>query len=133
MSGYWSEKYQLGILAHFLKEKGIRYTTEARLYSIPIDVLGLQRGQTIAIEMKSRDIGRGLKQAERNRSLVDYSFLSVWEEHATETLVERMEGSKIGLLSVGSDVKCLSPPAECDASEHAKKRAEERVLENVRK
>jgi len=131
MSGYWTEKYQLGILAHFLKEKGIQYATEARLYSIPIDVLCLQRGRTIAIELKSRDVGRGLKQAERNCAFVDYSFLSVWEEHASETLIDRMEGTNIGLLSIGSNVKCLSPPKECNASRHAKRRAKDRVRENV--
>ncbi|SDM50600.1 hypothetical protein SAMN04487949_1891 [Halogranum gelatinilyticum] len=130
---YWSEKYQLGIVADYLREEGYQFATEARLYSIPIDIVALQGNTTVAVELKSRDFKRGINQAERNTSVVDFSYLSVWEENITDDLVSRIDDSPIGLLSVGTHVKCLSPPVRNDPSTHAKSRVQEYVRNHVRK
>jgi len=131
MGRYWSEKYQLGILTEFLKQKGIQYSTEATIYSLRVDLVGVQRDRTLAIEMKSKDFQRGIKQAERNQSFVDYSFLSMWEENIPQDAVSQLENSNIGLLSINSNVQCLSSPSICNSSDHAKDRVKQQVIEDV--
>lgn len=128
---YWSEKYQLGILTDFLRKKGIQYITEASAYSVRMDLACVQRDTTFSIELKSRDFGRGISQAERNCTMVDYSFLSVYEEQVTENLVERVDSLPIGLLSVDNRVKCLSPPDKNKPSNYARSRVRELVLKDV--
>lgn len=126
---YWTEKYQLGIVTDFLREKGIEYATEVPIYSKRIDVIGLQRNQILAIELKSQDFKQGIQQAERNSKLVDYSFLCVWSEGVTEHLIERVDKLDIGLFAVNNQVKCLSPPANNEPSPNAKAVVEDQ-LEN---
>lgn len=130
MPKYISEKYQLGIVTHFLREEGIEYTTEASIYSSQIDIIGLKRESTIAIELKSKDVTRGISQAERNCHLVDYSFLAMWEENISENTIDRISDSTIGLLSVGDKVQCLSPPTLCEANKYAKSRVKKCVLDD---
>jgi len=130
---YWPEKYQLGIIKEYLREENIEFETEATLYSIPVDVLGFDGSDTYAIEMKTKDFGRGIRQAQRNTSFVDFSYLAVWEEKATKDLKKRIESLDIGLLSVGVKVKCLSTPLQNDPSDHAREVVIERVADNVRK
>lgn len=131
MSDYISEKYQLGIVAHFLREKGIKFTTEASIYSTRIDILGIQRDTTLAIELKSQDVGRGIRQAKRNCLLVNYSFLSMWANDITNETIDRVADSPIGLLSIDDGVKCLSPPTKCDSNVHAKRRARNSVFNDI--
>lgn len=133
MNGYWSEKYQLGIVTHYLRERNISYSTEANLYSIPIDIIGTRNNTTYSIELKTRDFKRGINQAERNTSFVDYSYLSVWDEFVTDGLINRVETSPIGLFAVASGVKCLSTPKRNNPSNYAKSKVKERVVGNVRK
>jgi hypothetical protein len=130
---YWPEKYQLGIVKEYLHEKGVDYTTEATLYSIPVDILGFDGNDTYAIELKTQDFGRGIRQAQRNTSFTDYSYMAVWEENISEKLLDRMEELDIGLLSVGVGVKCLSSPIQNQPNNHAREIVIERVSDNVRK
>lgn len=129
---YWPEKYQLGIVKEHLRQKGIDLTTEATLYSIPVDILGFDGSHTYAIELKTKDFGRGIRQAQRNASFADYSYLAVWEEKVTSDLLNRVESFEIGLLSVGVDVECLSTPLQNTPSDHAREIVKERVADNVR-
>jgi len=128
---YWSEKYQLGILTDFLRQKNIQYITEASAYSVRMDLACVKRDTALSIELKSQDFGRGISQAERNCTMVDYSFLSVYDELVTENLIERVDSLPIGLLSVDNRVKCLSPPKRNDPSNYARSRVRELVLNNV--
>ncbi|OIB58043.1 hypothetical protein BBD46_10270 [Natrialba sp. SSL1] len=130
---YWPEKYQLGIVAEYLEKEGFEFMTESRLYSIPIDILGTNGKETVSVELKTKDFKRGIQQAERNQTLVNYSYLSVWEEYATEDLVSRIEQCDIGLLSVSDQVKCLSTPNKNETSDHATSRINEYILRDVRK
>lgn len=129
---YWSEKYQLGILTHYLRDQEIDYKTEANLYSIPIDIIGVRRDTTISIEMKTRDFKHGIEQAERNTSFVDFSYLSVWDEFVTDGLIQRVQTSPIGLFSVGDRVKCLSSPTRNHPSSYVKAKVKEQVVQHVR-
>lgn len=129
---YWPEKYQLGFVREYLQEKNIEHVTEPLLFSIPIDVLGVRDDDVFAVELKTKDFKRGIKQADRNRSFVDYSYLSVWEERVTNDLLERLEDTPIGLLAVGDSVKCLSTARRNNPSAHAQVRAMERVIDDVR-
>jgi len=134
-NNYLPEKYQLGILTHYLENEGFTFVIEPTVFSIPIDVLAVKEGEAYAIELKTKDFKRGIEQAERNASFVEYSYLSVYEERVTEDLVDRLDDSPAGLLSIGDDVECLSPPRENNPSKHAKNRIWERVTEgdDVRK
>lgn len=107
---YIPEKYQLGILTAFLDDLGVQYATEQSIFSYPIDVLCVNGEETMAIEMKSRNIGKGIDQALRNADYVDFSFLAIWEEDLTETLIDRVSDLPIGLLAVGEGVTIASGP-----------------------
>lgn len=133
MSRYISEKYQLGIVLPYLEEKGYQYTTEADLYSIPVDIIGAKEDVTVAVELKSKDFTRGVEQAKRNLSFVDHSYLAMWEERIPERAEKKLNDSKIGLLSVNSDVECLSSPRQSSASEYARKRVLDRINDDIRK
>lgn len=111
---YFPEKYQLGILAHFLHQQDIHFITEGRVFCYPIDVLAMAGESTIAIELKSRNIGRGIDQARRNSDFVDFSFLSVWEDDISEDLIERVSQSPVGLLGIESSVQIYSTPANTE-------------------
>jgi hypothetical protein len=117
---YWPEKYQLGIITHYLRDENISYVVEPTLFSIPIDVLGARNGEAYAIELKTKDFKRGIEQAERNTSFVDYSYLAVYKERVTEDLISRLDDSPAGLFSVGEHVECLSPPSRNTPSKHAR-------------
>lgn len=129
---YWSEKYQLGPLLYHFRQNGIEYATEANLYSVPIDVICRKDDVTMAIELKTRDFARGISQAERNASIVDFSYLSVYEENVTEDLIARVNDRDIGLFSVSNQVECLSPPTKNRPSPHAKERVIKYISANVR-
>lgn len=107
---YVPEKYQLGIVTDFLSELGIDYATEQSIFNYPIDVLCANSEETMAIELKSRNIGKGIDQALRNADYVDFSFLAVWEEDVSETLIERVSDLPIGLLAVGESINIVSCP-----------------------
>ena len=130
---YWPEKYQLGFVRKYLHEKEVEFVTEPYLFSIPIDILGVRDGEVFAVELKTKNFKKGIAQADRNRSFADYSYLSVWEKRVTEGLISRIEEKEVGLLSIGERVKCLSPPNKNQPSDHAKIRAMEEVIDNVRK
>jgi len=125
---YWPEKYQLGFLRQYLDDRDIEFVTEPFLFSIPIDILGVRDGYAFAIELKTKNFKRGLEQAERNRSFVDYSYLSVWESAVTESLLSQVKDTPVGLLAVGENVKCLSTPSRNNPSESAKSCAIQRVI-----
>ncbi|CQH55203.1 uncharacterized protein HHUB_2198 [Halobacterium hubeiense] len=107
---YVPEKYQLGIVVDFLETLGIDHATEQSIFSYPIDVLCANGDETIAIELKSRNVGKGIQQALRNSDYVDFSFLAVWEKDVTDRLLERVSDLPIGLLAVGADVEIVSSP-----------------------
>lgn len=113
---YLPEKYQLGILTHYLDARDFEYSTEAQVFGYPLDILACKRDATIAIEMKSANSKRGFEQARRNAEFVDYSFLSIWDENITENLIQRVQGTEIGLISVSDEVQFISPPKICDKS-----------------
>lgn len=111
-SYYVPEKYQLGIVTDFLESHDIAYTTEGEVFCYPLDVVAVKRETTIAIELKSRNVGKGIEQALRNSDFVDYSYLSVWEEKVTEDLVNRVDELDIGLIGVDQGVRVYSGPVQ---------------------
>lgn len=111
---YVPEKYQLGIVVDYLSQHDITYTTEGEVFCYPIDILGLKRNSTIAIELKSRNIGRGIEQATRNADFVDYSFLSVWNTNVTTDLIDQVSDLNIGLIGVDESVQIYSGPHQTD-------------------
>ncbi|WP_458190341.1 hypothetical protein [Haladaptatus sp. NG-WS-4] len=113
-SYYVPEKYQLGIVADYLTTHDVTYTTEGEVFCYPIDVLGVKRNSTIAIELKSRNTNRGIEQAQRNSDFVDYSFLSVWDSRVTEQLLNRVMPLDIGLIGIGEAVHVYSSPRKTD-------------------
>lgn len=108
---YIPEKYQLGILNEYLENRGVQYVTEGKVLSYPIDILGVDGTDTIAIEMKSRNLGRGIDQAARDADLVDHSYLAVWDHSVSDTLQNRVEERDIGLMSIGESVSIISEPS----------------------
>ncbi|GAB3676780.1 hypothetical protein [Halopiger thermotolerans] len=131
MGEYISEKYQLGIITPFLREEGWEFTTEAKLYAVRVDIVGFNGEDTIAIELKSKDFKRGRKQAERNCSFVDYSYLAMWKENIPKDAVERLEDSDIGLLEIDTEVKRLSPASESNPSDYAKTRVKDIIHDQI--
>lgn len=125
---YIPEKYQLGILADYLHNEDIVFTTEARVFSYPIDILGIDGDETIAIEMKARNISRGIEQARRDADIVDHSYLAVWEHSISTELKVRFEELSIGLLSVDEEVKIISE-ADLVAQQLCRK---ENIVDKVR-
>lgn len=118
---YTPEKYQLGIVMDFLDSQDVTYITEGQVYCYPIDILAEHRGKTMAIELKSGDIARGIEQARRNADFVDHSFLSIWESDVTDELLEEVSDLPIGLIGVDTDVQIYSSPSTkterlCDSS-----------------
>lgn len=111
---YVPEKYQLGVVVDWLIRNDIVYTTEGVVFSHPIDVLGTKYGSTVAVELKSRNIGKGIEQARRNCDYVDFSYLSVWEEDVTPTLVDRVEETPVGLLGIADEISLHSPATQTD-------------------
>lgn len=107
---YIPEKYQLGILTDYLDAYGFEYTTEGRVFCYPIDILCVREETTVAIEMKSEKVGRGIEQAWRNSDFVDFSYLAVWEERLTDSLIERVEDTPVGLFAISGDVEQVSSP-----------------------
>lgn len=104
------EKYQLGILTDHLKTNDFEYTTEGRIFCYPIDILCARNETTVAIEMKSQKVNRGIEQAWRNADFVDFSYLAVWEERITDALVNNVDETPVGLLAVSESVKQVCPP-----------------------
>ena len=111
-SYYVPEKYQLGIVTDFLDAHEIEYTTEAEVFCYPLDLVAVKRETTIAIELKSRNVSRGVEQALRNSDYVDYSYLSVWEQKITDDLVDQFDDLPIGLIGVDQGVRVYSGPAK---------------------
>jgi hypothetical protein len=107
---FMREKYQLGILTDHLKSHGFDHTTEGRIFCYPIDILCVRDDTTVAIEMKSGKISRGVEQAKRNSDFVDFSYLAVWEEQITDSLIETVTDTPVGLFSVAESITQISPP-----------------------
>lgn len=107
---YVPEKYQLGILTHYLRTHGFDYVTEGRIFCYPIDILCVRGEVTVAIEMKAGDVARGIEQAWRNSDFVDFSYLAIWEEQDSSALREKVAETPVGLLTVGEEVTQVSPP-----------------------
>lgn len=109
---YVPEKYQLGLLTDYLNSHGFDYVTEGRVFCYPIDILCTRQETTVAIEMKSGKLSRGVEQAWRNSDFVDFSYLAVWEDRITESLLEAVSNKPIGLLAVDDEVKQVSSPSK---------------------
>ena len=109
---YVPEKYQLGLLTDYLNSYGFEYVTEGRVFCYPIDILCARQKTTVAIEMKSGKLSRGVEQAWRNSDFVDFSYLAVWEDRINESLLEAVSDKPIGLLAVDDEVKQISPPSK---------------------
>ena len=109
---YIPEKYQLGLLTDYLNSHGFDYVTEGRVFCYPIDILCVRQKTTVAIEMKSGKLSRGVEQAQRNSDFVDFSYLAVWEDRINESLLEAVSDEPIGLLAVDNGVKQISSPSK---------------------
>ncbi|WP_092700599.1 hypothetical protein [Halovenus aranensis] len=131
-SYYTPEKYQLGIVADYLKNNQVTYTTEGEIFCYPIDILGVKRGTTIAIELKSRDIKRGVEQAQRNSDFVDYSFLSIWNDRVSDELISEIEDLNIGLIGIEEDVTVYSGPENSGQELCKRSSVIETILDDVR-
>lgn len=131
-SQYWPEKYQLGILADYLRRNNFEFVTEGRIYNYPIDILGMRENVSIAIEMKAKNFGRGIEQAQRNNDFVDFSFLAVWEKSVSDDLVSRFEGEPIGLFSVSDDITTVSNPIMSGKPLYTNEYVSDIVFEDVR-
>lgn len=114
MTHYWPEKYQLGIVSDFLTKRGIQHKTEFLVDYAPIDVVGYDSGETYAIELKTKNIKKGIRQALRNRTFVEYSYLAIWAENITEETFQKCSNKPIGLLSIGSEVEVLTEPQKAN-------------------
>lgn len=97
---YTPEKYQLGIITDYLKKNKFKFSTEVSMYSIPIDIAYIDGNDIITIELKSKDVKKGLAQAQRNLLYVDYSYLAVWSSNLSETSIDKFQSSDVGLISV---------------------------------
>jgi len=131
-SYYIPEKYQLGIVVNYLSRHGVTYTTEGEIFCYPIDILAVKRGSTIAIELKSRNVGAGIEQAQRNTDYVDYSFLSLWDDDITDELLSRVSDLNIGLLGVGETVTVYSGPSQTGQELCKRSSVIETILDDVR-
>lgn len=129
---YIPEKYQLGIVAEYLRAEGLCYTTEAQVFHYPIDILAVDGDQTVAIELKSRNISRGIEQALRDADVVDRSYLSVWEEQVTKKLINIVDQHPIGLMGIDSEVTIYSQPEPTTKQLCSKNYIIEMVTSNVR-
>jgi len=129
---YIPEKYQLGILTDYLETHGFDYVTEGRVFCYPIDILCVRGETTVAIEMKSEKISRGIEQAWRNSDFVDFSFLAVWEEQISDSLLEEVSNKPIGLLAVGEDIEQVSSPSKTPKQLCSHGEVISTVLEHVR-
>lgn len=129
---YIPEKYQLGILTDYLETHGFDYVTEGRVFCYPIDILCVRDETTVAIEMKSEKISRGIEQAWRNSDFVDFSFLAVWEEQISDSLLEEVSNKPIGLLAVGEDIEQISSPTKTPKQLCSHSEVINTVLEHVR-
>ena len=130
---YVPEKYQLGILTDFLDKTGAEYESEVKIVSYPIDIVALRGESIITIEMKSRNVSRGIEQARRNSDFVDFSFLALWESDITDGILERAHELPIGLLAVGESVKIVSFPTKTEKQLYPRSDVLRIVNENVRK
>lgn len=131
-SRYVPEKYQLGIVTEFLDANQIRYATEAEVFCYPIDILGYSGDSTIAIELKSGNMRKGIEQALRNSDYVDFSYLSVWEDDVSDGLLNRVEDLPIGLIGVGDSVQVCSWPNVSDKQLCSSSNIIDTVEDNVR-
>lgn len=131
-SYYVPEKYQLGIVADYLSKHEISYTTEGEIFCYPIDILAVKRGTTIAIELKSRNIGSGIEQAQRNTDFVDYSFLSLWDDNITDSVLDRIADLNIGLLGIDGSVTVYSGPTKTGQELCKRSSVIETILDDVR-
>jgi hypothetical protein len=129
---YVPEKYQLGLLTDYLKSHGFEYVTEGRVFCYPIDILCVRQETTVAIEMKSGKLSRGIEQAWRNSDFVDFSYLAVWEDRINESLLEAVSDKPIGLLAVDDEVKQISPPSKTAVQLCSRNSVLSTVLEDVR-
>lgn len=129
---YIPEKYQLGIITDYLQQHGVVYITEGRVFSYPIDILATRGDTTIAIEMKSKNLSRGIEQAHRNASFVDFSFLAVWEDRINDSLLERTTELPVGLMSVGEGVSVVSRPRKTPQQLYKKDNMLELIKTDVR-
>lgn len=128
---YVPEKYQLGIIVDFLQKAGIEYATEKSIFSYPIDVLCVNGDETLAIELKSRNVGKGIEQALRDSDYVDFAFLAVWADNVSDDLVERVSDLPIGLMAVDESVEILSSPSKTPQQLYRKKEVIELVHSDV--
>lgn len=126
---YISEKYLYMMFQHYLESEPVDYWAEVSVYSIPIDVLAIESGDVLTYEFKTKDFKRGLAQANRNLAFSDYSHLIVWNSRVTDALIERVDETPIGLISVGDDIVQESPPQRNNPNHHAKQHAISQVIE----
>lgn len=129
---YIPEKYQLGLLTDYLQTHRFEYVTEGRVFCYPIDLLCVREETTVAIEMKSGKVSRGIEQAWRNSDFVDFSYLAVWEEQVTDELIEEVTELPIGLFAVGAQVEQVSSPQITPKQLCSKDNIINTVKENVR-
>lgn len=129
---YIPEKYQLGILTDYLERHKMEYVTEGRIFSSPIDILAARGETTIAIEMKSKNLGRGIEQAHRDASFVDFAFLAVWDHRVSDSLLDRVSDLPIGVMEVGEEVEVIAHPEKLPQQLYKKKNVLEMIHEHVR-
>lgn len=129
---YIPEKYQLGILTNYLRSHRFDYVTEGRVFCYPIDLLCVRDETTVAIEMKSGKVSRGIEQAWRNSDFVDFSYLAVWSDQVTDSLLNDVSDKPIGLLSVDSEVEQVSAPRSTPEQLCSKDNIISTVREDVR-
>lgn len=129
---YLPEKYQLGILTDYLQRHGFDYITEGRIFCYPIDLLCVRKDTTVAIEMKSGNIQRGIDQAWRNSDFVDFSYLALWAEHISGSVLDAVSETPVGVLSVDECVKQVSPPRKTPKQLCSRAKVYTSVRSNVR-
>ncbi|QOS10420.1 uncharacterized protein HfgLR_01335 [Haloferax gibbonsii] len=129
---YVPEKYQLGLLTDYLNSHGFEYVTEGRVFCYPIDILCARQETTVAIEMKSGKLSRGIEQAWRNSDFVDFSYLAVWEDRINESLLEAVSDKPIGLFAVDDEVKQISSPSKTTVQLCSRDAIFSTIRENVR-
>lgn len=112
----------LGLLAI----AGTRYRTRVRPKD-PFDEL-------VAVELKLRDVRRGVAQATAYRTFADRSFLALPVERISASTLDACRHAGIGLLGVNRRFvdQLVDPPAESLSTPARRRIASERVLEASR-
>lgn len=102
-----TEQEMVGLLVSHCRnlfESSCPVATEVRSHGrARADVVLVVHGELVAIEVKRTGWRRGLVQALLNQSCVDRSYLAVWNQRVSPTLLDHAYKLEVGVLAITSD------------------------------